>query len=77
MVHAAVDRRSNFDPATDELFEAYVSGKHVLQQARKTIDLRSGNGWALFKTDLVDNCATYRFDPDPSVAFALILSPKS
>jgi len=76
MIRAGADRRSNFDPATDGPSEEGVSGKQIFQRARKAIDLGSGNTWALFKTDLADNHATYRFDPDTSVTFALVFAPK-
>lgn len=75
MIRAGADRRSNFDPATDGPSEEGVSGKQIFQRARKAIDLGSGNTWALFKTDIVDNHATYRFDPDTSVTFALVFAP--
>jgi hypothetical protein len=75
MIRAGADRRSDFDPATDGPSEEGVSGKQIFQRARKAVDLGSRNTWALFKTDIADNHATYRFDPDTSVTFALIFAP--
>ena len=75
MIRAAAERRSNFDPGTGD--NDPDSAKQIFQRARKAIDLGSGNNWALFKTDIVDSHATYRFDPDPSVTFALVFSPKA
>ncbi len=76
MIRAAADHRSNFDPATDGPSEDGVSGKQIFQRARQAVDLGSGNRWSLFKTDIADNQATYRFDPDANVTFALIFAPR-
>jgi hypothetical protein len=74
MIRAGADRRSNLDPVADGPSEEGVSGKQIFQRARKAIDLGSGKNWALFKTDIADNHATYRFDPDNSVTFALVFA---
>jgi hypothetical protein len=74
LVRDAAERRSKYDPGTGDSDPS--SAKQLFQRARKAFDLKVGRGWALFKTDIVDNHATYRFDPEPSVAFALIFSPK-
>ena len=75
MIRTAVERRSNYDPGTGD--DDPDSAKQIFQRARQTIDLKVGKAWMLFKTDIVDNHATYRFDPDPSVTFALVFSPKA
>jgi hypothetical protein len=75
LIRTAVERRSNYDPGTGD--DDPDSAKQIFQRARQTIDLKVGKAWMLFKTDIVDSHATYRFDPDPSVTFALVFSPKA
>lgn len=73
MIHAAVDKRSNFDPGTGD--EDGVSAKQIFQRARQIFDIKHGKSWVLFKTDKVDNHAVYRFEPDASVTFAFVFAP--
>jgi hypothetical protein len=75
MVRAALEARVNFDPGT--LDDDLSSGKQIFQRARQTFDIKTSSSWALFKTEKVDNHAVYRFDPDPSVSFALVFAPNA
>ena len=51
-----------------------MAAKQIFQRARKIFDIGSGQSWALFKTDKVDNHAVYRFEPDAAVSFALVFA---
>lgn len=77
MIRVAVEKRTNFDPSVDGPDDEGVSGKQIFQRARQAFDLKIGDGWAIFKTDTIDNHAVYRFDPDPAVTFALVFAPST
>lgn len=75
VVRAAIEKKSNYDPGIGD--EDGTSAKQNFQRARKTFDIGSRQSWALFKTDMVDNHAVYRFDPDAAVSFAFVFAPNS
>lgn len=77
MLRKAAEASGRFDPNVNGLTEEQLSGKQIFQRARQTIDLRRPSGWALFKTETVDDHAEYLFRPDPDITFALIFLPKS
>jgi len=72
MIRAALEARANFDPDVGD--DDGVAAKQIFQRARKIFDIGSGQSWALFKTDKVDNHAVYRFEPDAAVSFALVFA---
>lgn len=75
MIRAATEARANFDP--ERVDDDLASAKQIFQRARQSFDMKSGKRWALFKSEMVDNRAAYRFYPDPSVSFALVFAPSS
>ncbi|MDP3722716.1 MAG: hypothetical protein Q8R91_04370 [Candidatus Omnitrophota bacterium] len=77
MLRKAAETSGRFDPNVNGLTEEQLSGKQVFQRARQAIDLKRASGWALFKTEQVDDHAEYLFRPDADVEFALIFLPKS
>ena len=77
MVRKAAETPGRFDPNVNGLTEEQLSGKQIFQRARKTIDLKCTSGWALFKTQKIDDHAEYLFRPDADIPFALIFLPKS
>ncbi len=77
MVRKAAETSGRFDPNVNGLTEEQMSGKQIFQRARKAIDLKRASGWALFKTETIDDHAEYLFRPDADVKFALIFLPKS
>lgn len=76
MLRKAAESSGRFDPNVNGLTEEQASGKQIFQRARKAIDFKRRNRWALFKTETVDNHAEYVFQPDSDVEFALIFLPK-
>ncbi len=77
MVRKATEVSGRFDPGVNGLTDEQLSGKQIFQRARKAIDLERASGWALFKTELIDDHAEYVFRPDADITFALIFLPKS
>ena len=73
-IRNAIDCRANYDPATGGS-DDNDSGKQTFQRARHAFDLGSRQKWKVFKTDMVDKVAMYRFDPDADVSFAYIFAP--
>jgi len=77
MLRKAAEASGRFDPNVNGLTDEQLSGKQIFQRARQVIDLKRPSGWALFKTERVDDHAEYLFRPDADVTFALIFLPKS
>lgn len=77
ILRKAAEASGRFDPNVNGLTDEQLSGKQIFQRARQIIDLRRPSGWALFKTETVDDHAEYLFRPDPDITFALIFLPKS
>jgi len=77
ILRKAAEVSGRLDPNVNGLTDEQLSGKQIFQRARQAIDLKRPAGWALFKTEQVDDHAEYLFRPDADVAFALIFLPKS
>jgi len=77
ILRKATEASGRFDPNVNGLTDEQQSGKQIFQRARKAIDLERTSGWALFKTEMIDDHAEYVFRPDADVTFALIFLPKS
>ncbi len=76
-IRAALEKKANYDPGTEGPQGDTDSGRQTFQRARKIFDIGVGKNRALFKTDMTDYHAVYRFDPDPSVSFALVFPAKA
>lgn len=77
-IRAAIEKRANYDPGVEGPQGDTDSGKQIFQRARRLLDIEtSKRKWALFKTDMTDFHAVYRFDPDPAVSFAFVFVPKA
>ncbi len=73
-VREAMEGRVAYDPSTEGPDDC-KAGKQTFQRARKTFDIGSRKQWRLFKTDMIDGAAMYRFDPDTDVSFVFIFAP--
>jgi hypothetical protein len=73
-IRAAIDAPRGFDPGTGD--DEGIAAKQLFQRARRVFDQKVGDGWSLFQTRMVDNHATYRFDPRPEVSFAFLFAPR-
>jgi len=71
-VRTALENRARYDPGTSD--DDGIAAKQMFQRARRIFDIKSGDRWAVFPTELIDNHAVYRFDPKPSVTFAFVFA---
>lgn len=75
LVRAALEAQTAFDPVTDDRFDELRDPKQLFQRARLLMDIPDKNDWTLFKTEMVDNRAVYRFTRDTTATFAFIFEP--
>ena len=73
-IRAALESPRHFDPGTGD--DDGVAAKQLFRRARRMFDVKTGDGWALFQTRLVENHATYRFDPKPGMSFAFVFAAR-
>ena len=74
LIYAALEKRGGYDPGTGD--EDSAAAKQIFQRARKAFDMGSGQSWALFKTEITENNAIYRFEPDVEMSFAFVFLPR-
>jgi hypothetical protein len=60
------------DVTTEEIPGLDAAAQQVFRNARRTIDIRKGKSWSLFKNHAVDRRAEYLFAPDRGVTSCFI-----
>ena len=75
MIRAALEQRTHYDPGTGD--DDGLAAKQMFQRARRIFDIKANDRWAVFPTEMRDNHAVYRFNPNTSVAFAFVFVTNS